>query len=84
MTLPEWTATIMAEARAAGFEVSEYQGFPLVQNPKDMIEGVRFLKHKFSMPVERSIYAEGCLLSPPGSQAMMRELRERDEKGARG
>lgn len=79
MQLPEWTATMMAECRAAGFEVSEYSGFPLVTRPADLVNGVRFLKHQFSMAVERSIYAEGCLLLPPGSQHMMREHRRRDE-----
>jgi hypothetical protein len=78
MRLPEWTATLMAECRAAGFEVSEHAGFPLVKRPSDLANGARFLKHKFSLAVERSIYAEGCLLLPPGSQHMMSEHRRKD------
>ncbi len=73
MKLPEWTAALITECRAAGFEVSEYRGFPLVQRPPDIINGVRFLKRQFSLRVERCIYAEGCLLLPPGSHAMRRQ-----------
>jgi len=75
MTLAEWTATLMAECAAEGWTVRAYPGgdqtsFPLVTRPEGLAEGVRFLKHRFSLPVERSIYAEGCLLLPPGSQRM--------------
>ncbi len=33
MTLPEWTAAIIAELQAAGFAAEEHQGFPLVPMP---------------------------------------------------
>jgi hypothetical protein len=67
MTLQEWTAEVTSELRAAGFEVSEYQGFPLVKTPTSMSEGARFLKFHTSLAADRRIYSEGCLFVPAGS-----------------
>ena len=68
MTLPEWTKSIIDELTAAGFETSEYQGFPLVKIPTTHAEGVRFLKFHTTLPADRTMYAEGCLFVPAGSR----------------
>lgn len=67
MTLQEWTATVIAELTSAGFEVSEYQGFPLVKIPATMQQSVRFLKFNTTLAADRTIYAEGCLFVPAGT-----------------
>ena len=69
MTLPEWTASIIAELRAAGFEASEYQGFPLAQTPRSIAEGVRFLKFHTTLAADRTIYKEGVLFVPAGTRS---------------
>lgn len=67
MTLQEWSAAVRAEFTAAGFEVSEYHGFPLVTCPADVESGVRLLKFRSQFPLDKRIYAEGMLLVPAGS-----------------
>lgn len=67
MTLQEWTAAVSAELKTAGFEVSEYQGFPLVKRPPLFEDGVKLLKLKLSLATDRRIYAEGMLFVPYGS-----------------
>lgn len=67
MTLQEWTAAVTAELVAAGFEVSDYQGFPLVKTPESHTEKYRFLNFSTTMGASRRIYAEGVLFVPAGS-----------------
>jgi hypothetical protein len=75
VTLPEWTASVIAELKAAGFEVSEYQGFPLVQRPESLEETVRLLKFETKhFPADRTIYAEGMLFVPAGSRRAAEKL----------
>jgi len=68
MTLPEWTATIIAELRSAGFEASEYAGLPLAQDPGTIAEKIRFLKFRTSLAADRTIYKEGVLFVPAGTR----------------
>lgn len=75
MTLQEWTMIISAELKAEGFEVSEYQGFPLVKRPESIEEGVRLLKfHTKQFPADREIFAEGMLFVPAGSRRAVDKL----------
>lgn len=68
MTLSAWTAAVMEDLRTGGFEVKEYEGFPLAKIPTDkgIEEGVRFLKFKTRYACNRTFYAEGCLFTPAG------------------
>ena len=83
MTLPEWTKSVMDELRAAGFEVSEYQGFPLVQTPADFQEGVRLLKFHTSLAADRTIYSEGMLYAPAGA-ARQGRMKDADSSATPG
>jgi hypothetical protein len=74
MTLSEWTSVVSSELRSAGFEVSEYRGFPLVKPGESHLEKYRLLKFSTSLPADRRIYAEGMLFVPAGS------WREADKK----
>jgi hypothetical protein len=76
MTLQEWTAEVMAELKAAGFEVSEYQRFPFVKAPTSMQEGVRLLKFTTSLAADRTLYAEGMLFVPAGSAREAERLKK--------
>jgi hypothetical protein len=67
MTLDQWTKDIKADLTAAGFEVTEYQGFPLVKRPARWDDGVRLLKFVPCYSCEKRIYAEGMLFVPAGS-----------------
>lgn len=62
----QWARRVCDELRAAGFEVLEYAGFPLVLMPKTIVDTVRFLKFRCSVPISRRIYSEGCLIVPAG------------------
>jgi hypothetical protein len=69
MTLEEAVKDISDELRAAGFQVSDYQGFPLAQT--NLAEGmdahmerVRLLKFRTRIPCDRRIYAEGMIFIP--------------------
>ena len=66
----EWTSTVTGELKAAGFEVSEYAGFPLVKEPEQIEQSVRLLKFQTSLATERQIYAEGMLFLPAGAWRM--------------
>jgi hypothetical protein len=82
MTLAEWTKTVTDELKAAGFEVAEYQGFPLVKPSMSggidgHLERVRLLKFTTTVACDRSIYAEGMIFLPAGSNELMRERAER-------
>jgi hypothetical protein len=46
MTLTEWTDAIIADLKAAGFEASVHQGFPLAKTPVTHDEKYRFLKFR--------------------------------------
>jgi hypothetical protein len=74
MTLDEWSTTITAELRAAGFNVELYQRFPLVEIPILQSQFVKLLKFKTSMPADREIYGEGMLFMPAGSRRAAQEL----------
>jgi hypothetical protein len=81
MKLTQWTATVIANLKAAGFEVSEYQGFPLVNRPESLEETERLLNFSvIGFPADRTIYAEGMLFVPAGSAAAAEQLRQ--ERGA--
>lgn len=72
MNLAEWTAAIVSELKAANFEVTEHQGFPLVPMPKgDDWDGhrerVRLLEFRTTLPTDRKIYREGMLFIPVGA-----------------
>jgi hypothetical protein len=80
VTLPEWTASVIAELKGEGFEVSEYQGFPLVKCPETHAEGVRLLKFKTKeFPADRTIYEEGMLFVPAGSRAAADKLARKKD-----
>jgi hypothetical protein len=70
MTLPEWTQQLKDELTREGFEVSDYQGFPLVKMPQARNEAVKLLKFKTSLSADRRIYGEGMLFLP----AVIREV----------
>lgn len=75
MTLQEFTAAICAELREAGFDARELQGFPIVQRPEGMAEGVRLLKYQTKFcACDREIYAEGMIFLPAGSRRAADEL----------
>ncbi len=74
MTLGEWTAAVIEELKAAGFDAREHQGFPLVQRPEDFQEGVRLLKFHTTLPADREIYAEGMIFVPAGSRRAAEKL----------
>jgi hypothetical protein len=67
MTLEEFTSKVMKELKDADFVVEEFQGFPLVKTPHNYADIYRFLKFRTSIPCDRRIYAEGCLMLPAGS-----------------
>jgi hypothetical protein len=69
MKLETWTQLVSQELREAGFEVREYEGFPLAKSPESLEEKVRFLKFKTKVPADRTIYAEGVLFTTAGSAA---------------
>jgi hypothetical protein len=81
VTCQEWTAKVTAELQAAGFDVIECCGFPLVKPNFDGSraghdERVRLLKFHTTLPTDRRIYAEGMLFLPAGSyDQAVRELR---------
>lgn len=66
MTLQEWAAEIAVELRAAGFDVSWHQGFPLIKKPEGMDDTVALLKWSSptNLPCAKSIYADGMLITP--------------------
>ena len=67
MTLQEWTTTMCDELKAGGFDVSEYQGFPLVKRPASIEDGVRLLEFHTTYAATRKIYSEGMLFIPVGT-----------------
>lgn len=73
MTLAEWTAIVIAEVRAAGFECDEYEGFPLAPRPHTRADSVRLIKLDLSLRADRHIYAEGMLFTPAGLPVAERE-----------
>jgi hypothetical protein len=74
MTLEEWTTAILTELRAAGFQPTTYQGFPLLKRPEGYWETIRLLKFHTSLPCDRRIYAEGMLFVPAGAWAEAERL----------
>lgn len=76
MRLDEWKTILISELKAAGFEVGEYQGLPLVQMPTTFEETCRLLELRTSVACDRSIYEEGMIFLPVGSHALLEKLRE--------
>jgi len=77
MNIEEWSNDVMTELRAAGFEVTLHHGFPLVTPPPFLDGKVKLLKFKASRPADRSIYAEGVLFYPAGTERLMRAVKEK-------
>jgi hypothetical protein len=82
MNLPEWTAQVIAELKAAGFDATEHQGFPLMKMPETHFQIVRLLKLRLSVGTDRRIYAEGMIFVPPGAWQKAVELER--AKGGNG
>ena len=65
MTFEEWAAALTAELRGAGFVVTDFNGFPMVEMPPTMADSVKLLKWvSVSLPHVKNIYAEGMLFTP--------------------
>lgn len=69
MTLKEWTAEVIEDFQAAGYTVTEYQGFPLVEMPtegtiQERAELIKFRGGRWA--VEKQIFDKGMLLLPVG------------------
>jgi hypothetical protein len=71
MDVAAWTAQVKNEYAAAGFEVSEFSGFPLVKRPETLAATVKLLKFRASLPTESRIYAEGMILMPAGTSRLV-------------
>ncbi len=65
MTGAEWMETVLRELRAAGFEPTMMAGWPLVTRPPEWDRGIALIKLRLSVPVTKTIYAEGMLFLPP-------------------
>ena len=65
MTLGEWTEAQRAALKAAGFDSTVHEGFPLVAMPASQEDRVRLLKLPLPWACEKSIYSEGLLVLPP-------------------
>jgi hypothetical protein len=63
-TFYEVTKQITDELTAAGFSVTEFQGFPLVAVPESLAETRRLLEFETSFLCRREIWAEGLILIP--------------------
>lgn len=46
-----------------------------MKKPAKFEDIVRFLKHRFSVDTERTIYAEGALIMPPGTRLMAEKIQ---------
>jgi hypothetical protein len=79
VTLQEWTAQIIAELKAAGFDAAEHEGFPLMKMPETHFAIVRLLKLRLSLATDRRIYAEGMLFVPTGAWEKAAELERAKE-----
>lgn len=66
MTLEEWSKATSEAVRAAGFEVEDYQGFPMVKTPAGFTEKVRLLDLDLPHGGTKRIYAQGVLITPGG------------------
>lgn len=88
MKFEECSKMIQTELREAGFDVSEYKGFPLIKMPATHTERIRLLEFQTSFLCNRQIFFEGMLFVPipkgqnAGSWAMrlMIERRHNDER----
>lgn len=67
--LPKWTAQIKKELTRAGFEVSEFEGFPLVKIPKKQEESVRLLRFSTSLAANRRILDDSVVFLPGMGEA---------------
>jgi hypothetical protein len=67
VTLDEFTSKVTEDLVGAGFTVEKYCGFPLVKTSDSHDEIYRFLKFRTSIPCDRRIYAEGCIMLPAGA-----------------
>ena len=59
-----WIQETTEALKIAGFMVREWQGFPLVEMPKDFTEKVRLLKLSLPQGGVKTIYSEGMLVTP--------------------
>ena len=80
MKLEQWSENVAEQIRAQGFDVEIHEGFPLVRDKGLTVnQRMRLLSMKLETPTERTVYQDGMLFMPMGSQAMVkRELAERD------
>lgn len=67
MTFEEWAAGIAGRLREQGYDVSDYQGFPLVKCPTTHEEIYKLLKFAQTLGCNRRVYAEGMIFLPPGT-----------------
>jgi hypothetical protein len=67
MTIWEWQDAVAGELAAAGFEVTRFDGWPLVKAPATISETERLLNFQTSLRVDRAIYAEGMIFTPAGA-----------------
>ena len=85
MTLAQWTRQIVQELTAAGFPVSEFEGFPFVDAEKLRAGGgsevKRFIDFKFSLAVQVRLYSEGAIVTPAGAAILAQAIRGRDAHG---
>lgn len=64
--LTEWIAEVTRQLSEAGFTVTQYQGFPIVERPAEVLEMDRLIKfHPDIQPAaKKEIYSEGMLFIP--------------------
>lgn len=64
MRLEEWVDITKKELEGEGFKVSMFDGFPLVEIPKTLADGKRLLMLELQYGGCKTLYAEGCLVTP--------------------
>lgn len=63
MTLEEWCKVVDEKLTASGFEVSRYEGFPLIEVAPDSREAfVALMKLTFKVPSHVRTYYDGKVL----------------------
>ena len=62
--LCKWTLDTKQIIEAAGFRVTLWHGFPLVEIPKEHLEGVRLLNLSLPHGGYKTLYKEGMLVTP--------------------
>lgn len=64
MKLEEWTEVTKKALEEAGYSVTLYEDFPLVEIPKSIPEGVKLLKLELPLGGCKTLYSNGCLVTP--------------------